>query len=162
MLLQTKWTWWHRDWPDRLLASPVVHVITNIIFKVMKAIGISHHDASPNYLWCELCGSVAIFTKPQIIFYLERIAKSCVDEPKCSISHFVNTNEIPFLLLVASCMSPDNECQSSDPRWLKSYQCMYLIIHFNLGAIWLFLHTFFLYLPFNILWETTCMFDLST
>jgi len=42
---------------------------------------------------------VAIFTKPQIFFYLERIARSCVDEPKCPISHFVDTNEIPFLLL---------------------------------------------------------------
>jgi hypothetical protein len=33
------------------------------------------------------------------------------------------------------------------------YKRMYLIIHFNLGATWQSLHTFFLSLPFNILTE---------
>ncbi|KAH8942591.1 hypothetical protein BDL97_13G000800 [Sphagnum fallax] len=32
-----------------LLVSPIVQTRTNTILKVMKAIGIPHHDSSPNY-----------------------------------------------------------------------------------------------------------------
>jgi hypothetical protein len=35
----------------------------------MKAIGIPHHDCSPNYFGDELCGSVAIFTNLNFKFF---------------------------------------------------------------------------------------------
>jgi hypothetical protein len=43
------------------------------------------------------CGNLHKAT--DFFLILERIARSCVDEPKCPISHFVDTNEIPFLPL---------------------------------------------------------------
>jgi hypothetical protein len=36
--------------PHLITLLNIEHVRTNIIFKVMKAIGIPHHDGSPNYL----------------------------------------------------------------------------------------------------------------
>ncbi len=83
MLLQPERTW-YSDWEDTLLESPVVHARTNTIFKVMKAIGIPHHDSFPNYFWDELCGSVAIFTNLQKFSYSERTTRNCVHEPKCN------------------------------------------------------------------------------
>jgi hypothetical protein len=45
-MLQTNWTWYN-DWQDILLPSSIIHAKTSIIFKVMKVIGIFHHDCFP-------------------------------------------------------------------------------------------------------------------
>jgi hypothetical protein len=58
-------------WQDRRLASPIVHVRTNIIVEVMKAIDIPHHDCSCDYSWYEHCGSREIFTNLQVSYYSE-------------------------------------------------------------------------------------------
>jgi hypothetical protein len=50
----------------------------------MKAIGIPHHDYSPNNFLNELCGSVAIFTNLQIFSYSESSTESYIDEPTCN------------------------------------------------------------------------------
>ncbi len=96
MLLWTRWTWFG-DWQVRLLASPTVHARTNTIFKVMKAIGIPHHDGPPNYLWNELCGSVAIFTDAQIFSYLKRSTRRCVDEPECNSQFLAVVTQMKYL-----------------------------------------------------------------
>ncbi len=86
-MLQTNWTWYN-DWQDKLLSSSIIHAKTNNIFKVMKMIGIFHHDCFPNYFWNGLCESVAIFTNLQTFYYLKRGTRSYVDEPKCN-SYFL-------------------------------------------------------------------------
>ncbi len=94
----------------------------------MKAIGILHHDCSPNYFWDELCGSVAIFTNPQIFSYPERSTRSHVDEPKCNSQFLTMVTQMKYLFFIfhimqnefctryvgpTSCMSPDNLCSST-------------------------------------------------
>jgi hypothetical protein len=93
----------------------------------MQAIDILHHDCSPNYFWDELCGSVAIFTNPQIFSYPERSTRSHVDEPKCNGQFLTMVKQMKYLFFFnimqnkfhtryvgpTSCMSPDNLCSSA-------------------------------------------------
>jgi hypothetical protein len=67
--------YWHHQWS---MQEPTPSS------KVMKEIDIPHHDCSPNYFWNELCESVAIFTNPQILFFLEWSTSNCVDGPECN------------------------------------------------------------------------------
>ncbi len=91
----------------------------------MKVIGIPHHYSSPNYFWDELCGSVAIFTNPQIFPYSERSTRSCVDEPKGNSQFLIMVTQRKYLFFFfhiiqhkfctryipcASCINPDNLC----------------------------------------------------
>ncbi len=138
----------------------------------MKVTGIPHHDWSPNYFWNELCGSVAIFTNPQIFSYSERSIRSCVDEPKCNSQFLAMVTQMQHLLFFH--IMQKKICTWHIPRimhepWQSLQFCMkfhdlwvvlipyckhmHLIIHLNLGVTQLFLHTFFLSLSFNIITE---------
>ncbi len=137
----------------------------------MKVIGIPHHDGSPNYLWNELCGSVAIFANPGIFPYSKRSTKSCVDEPKGNSQFLAMVTQMKYLffffhIIQNKFCARHVPCIMHEP-WqslqfctnfnhlgvvsILFYKSMHLIIHFNPGATRLFLCTFSLSLPFNIL-----------
>ncbi len=139
----------------------------------MKAIGIPHHDAPPNYLWNELCGSVAIFADPQIFSYSKRSTRCCVDEPECNSQFLAMVTQMKYLFFFfpiiqnkfhtrhIPCMMHENWqslqfCMNFNHLGvvlILYYKRMHLIIHFNPGATQLFLCIFFLSLLFNILTE---------
>ncbi len=123
----------------------------------MKAIGILHHDCSPNYFRIELCGSVAIFTNPQIFYYLKWSTRSCADEPKCNsqfptivtqmkhLSFCLHSMQYTFSIWCLPHMlhGPWQSLQfCMDFNHLRMvlrvyYKCMHLLIAFNPGATWL-------------------------
>jgi hypothetical protein len=87
------------DSQDRLLASPIVHARTNASFKVIKTIGIPHHDCSPTNFFNQLCGHMTIFTNPWIFYYSEWSIRSSVDVPQCNSQFLAMIMKKPFFLL---------------------------------------------------------------
>ncbi len=118
-LLQTEWAL--IQWLTRQTIG--IHARANIILKVMKAIGIPHHDCSPNHLWNQLCGVVAVPTNLQFFFVIWSGVPGAVLMSPNAIASFslwwhkwntfsssstsYNTNLV-YSLYPASSMSPDN------------------------------------------------------
>ncbi len=149
---------------------------------MMKVIGIPDNDSSPYNLGGELCGCVAVTTYLQILENPEWSTRRRADEPKCNRQFLTMVTQMNHLFLFIDIM----QCKSG--IWNKlcvvylpcqclqccmdfihlrmvliiDQKCMHLVIHFNPGATWLFLHTPFHPLPLNTCTEipvVSCSID---
>ncbi len=121
----------------------------------MKVIGNPRHNWYPNYIWNELCESVAIFTNPQIFSYLESSTTNYVDEPKWNskfLGMVTQKKDLFFFLyhiMQNKFYRRHIPCIVHEP-WqslqfcmnfnhlrvvmIVYYKCMHLIINFNPGV----------------------------
>ncbi len=142
-MLQKKWTWCSYQ-QDRLLASPTVDARKNTTLEGTKAIGIPHHDCSPNYFSNKHCGSVAIFTNLQSLIIQSGLPGAVLMSPKAitsfntvtqmkhSIFFYIMQKKFSISHYPVSYKTPENLFSSA--QFLSSevstmyYKCTYLIM----------------------------------
>ncbi len=164
---------WCSNWKNRLLAWPLVHARN----RHHPQIDESDWHLSP-WLLSEVflkwaLWKYCILYKPKDLHYSEWSTRSCIDEPHCNIQFLTMVTQMEHLFFFFHIMQnkfslrhipgimhrPWQSLQfCTDFNHLRVvliiyYKHIHLIFQFNSGAIRLFLRTFFLSRPFNILRE---------